>query len=137
MTRRGEEEEEEEVVGDARIDAGWGPRYRVEAKRTRYSRRGMEEGVPRGRLKVAAGPHTRLGRTHTHGALHTVLQHRRVHRTAERPGSARARCNVNVCVCLHVCVNVFMRVRGRARASVVIRRSYGGALCHRAHASEK
>lgn len=49
--------------------ARWGSRYRVEAKRTRHGGRGMEEGVPRGRLKVTAGPHTRLSYAHTH--VHT------------------------------------------------------------------
>lgn len=37
-----EKEKEEEAVGDARIDKVGVVRYRVEAKRTRYSGRGLE-----------------------------------------------------------------------------------------------
>lgn len=75
---------------------------------------------PRGRLKVAPGPHARLGHAYTHAYsrvahahdVHTSLQHGRV----QRRSRARVR---GVCVCGQY---------ARASASVVIRRSYGGSI---------
>lgn len=92
----------------------WGPRHRVVAKRTLVGKGG--EG-PRGRLKVAAGPHARLSHAYTHAypriahahGVHTSLQHGRVH---ER---ARARCSIGrERVCVRVRVS---NVRARPPAS--------------------
>lgn len=79
--------------------------------------RGRGSGGPRGRLKVAAGPHARLSHAYTHAypriaharGIHTSLQHGRVH------GCARARCSVGhgrVCVRMPV-----GNVRARSPAS--------------------
>lgn len=106
---QGEEEEVEERrrrQWETHASTKWGSRGIGGGKRTRYVEGGWREwGVPRGRLKVAEGPHTRLGHAHTHDS-HTVPAAQacaRGKRREKRPGSARARCNVGVRVCVWVC----------------------------------